>query len=173
MIKLLRPSLLFLLVLLSTACVLIADYEQDEGAKISRLGPLRVETATLRLSGFSPDYRRLGLDGAVLRQDLAGRLRRAGIELLDMQQAIARPQAVLIDVVLVAKRNTTTGIYSYAASVKVWDKLALAGDDGSRFTSVPVWQDGLNGIFQDSDISKLRALYVRLIDRFIKDNGRR
>ncbi len=163
--------LLLLPLLSASACVLIADYEQDQGAKVSRLGQTRVKLAVLRLTGFSPDYQRLGLDGERLREELSAHLGQAGIELLTMQQAIARAGTVLIDVKLVAKQNSTSGIYSYAASVKVWDKLMLGEEDDSRFTSLPVWRDGLHGIVQDGDIRKLQAVYLRLIERFIADNA--
>jgi len=163
--------MLILLSALLSACVLVADYEQDQGAKVSRLNQTRVTTAALRLSGFSPDYQRLGLDPEAIRRELSGHLERSGIQLVAMQQAIEQPDGVLIDAVLVAKQNTSTGIYSYAASLKVWGKLALGEADGARFTSLPIWRDGLNGIVQDNDISKLHAVYVRLIDRFIADNG--
>ena len=118
----------------------------------------------VRITGIERDFKRFGLSEEGLRAEVIQKLQAAGYEVteLDALPAIAR----VVDLRLNTAYNTTAGIYSYAASVKI----RYAADLRGRSDTPPLWASGATGWAKQAEITRIRDLFLKQVDRFVSEN---
>jgi hypothetical protein len=149
-----------LLVCCAAFCA-VAPAAGDDSANALR-GLTRLAIA---IEGVPADFARYGLTAAELERQVEERLTAAGFEIVDAAHAQADAAVGQLRI----KLTTVTDLYayySYALSAAARRKLPLA-PDGSAWVSQEVWQQGVSGILNPSDLKRVYGLVDDLIDAFI------
>jgi len=126
-----------------------------------------INAVTVNMVGFSPRFKRYGLDGAALKAEVEQRLRAAGLKVVGAAEARTMPEAALV----VINLNTVESpyyYYSYSAGVKVKQKVPLPSRKGA-FVPVTAWSNGQTGVVLPSNMQDIKGVVMEYVDRFISD----
>lgn len=127
-----------------------------------------IRSAAVRIDGSYPQYRGYGLDTRRLQAALEDRLRQAGFQLLALDQAMGRADAVVLDLRL----RITEGnyqFYSYSVTLTARQGLAL-GSQGRSRAPVSAWSDGRVGGIPPFNLGWLNGYAMGLLEHFLNDH---
>jgi hypothetical protein len=127
--------------------------------------PRGVHTLGVEINGIQWDYKRYGLDKAKLAEDVAQRLEKAGFNVIPTEEAWSSPSAAVLQVNFDLVYSYLG--YSYAVSVKLVQKIKLAGPQ-DKLVPVITWSTGRSGFLRDPDITNLYGYMTAAVEQFIK-----
>lgn len=127
--------------------------------------PRGVHTLGVEINGIEQNYRRYGLDKAKLAKDVTQRLEEAGFNVIPAEEAQSSPSAAILQVDLDLVYSYLG--YSYAVSVKLVQKIKLAGSQG-KLVPVITWSTGRSGFIREPDIPNLYNYMTTAVEQFIK-----
>jgi hypothetical protein len=117
------------------------------------------------INGIHQDYKRYGLGEAKLLEHVAQQLEEAGFNLIPAEETWSSPSAALLRVDLNLVYSYLG--YSYAISVKLVQKIKLAGPQG-KLVPVITWSTGRSGFLRAPEISYLYDYITAAVEQFIK-----
>jgi hypothetical protein len=127
--------------------------------------PRGVHTLGVAINGIHQDYKRYGLGEAKLLEHVAQQLEEAGFNLIPAEETWSSPSAALLRVDLNLVYSYLG--YSYAISVKLVQKIKLAGPQG-KLVPVITWSTGRSGFLRAPEISYLYDYITAAVEQFIK-----
>jgi len=127
-----------------------------------------VRAMTVRFQGFYGDFERYGVEETRLRDAVERRLRDSGFSVLSAEEAIRDPGAALMHINLHVNYGTY-GYYSYAVSLKIKQKIALAGGPESFITET-VWSRGTGGWVDALELRRLNGEIAGLVEQFLVEH---
>lgn len=133
--------------------------------------PLRgIDTAAVHIEGLTGEVRSSRLNEERLRSLLAGRLSRAGLRVVGVDEIGKYPRGALLTL-RVSLTRSPYYFFLYGINLTVHSKQALDGDR-DVYTSVKTWSDGQVGMVQPTEMNKIRDLARELTDRFVAEYRR-
>lgn len=130
------------------------------------ISPHGIQTLGVEISGIRQDYRRYGLDKAALTEHVAQQLKKAGFNVVPVEEIGDSPGAALLQVKLDLVRSYLG--YSYALSVKLIQKIQLVGLHDS-LAPVTTWSStGRSGFLRSGTLPRLRNYTADAVKEFIK-----
>lgn len=127
--------------------------------------PGGIQTLSVEVKGIHPDYKRYGLEKAILTQHVARQLKDAGFELVPLEKAGDTPTVPLLRVDLKLVRAYSG--YPYAISVKLIQKIQLAGPE-EHFVPVITWSKSRTGFLRSINLPYLYDYSTEIVKQFIK-----
>ncbi len=151
-----------------TAPVSGAAYNIGADQDYSYLALKGVRAMTVRFQGFYGDFERYGVEETRLRETVERRLRDSGLSVLNAGEAIRDPGAALMHVNMHVNYSTY-GYYSYAVSMKIKQKIALAGGPES-FVTETVWSRGTGGLVDPLELRRVNGEIAGLVEQFLAEH---
>ncbi|MCI0400419.1 MAG: hypothetical protein L0Z68_03840 [Gammaproteobacteria bacterium] len=144
----------------------------NSGGDFSDLTLKGIDAVTLQFNwtyygSLSGDSKRYGLDQADLEKAITERLQQAGLGVLNYDEALKSPHAVLMQIDIGISSGSYRW-YSYAVGVKVANKLPLSNTQGA-FTPTTIWSDGRVGPVEQIELRRLGNYILGMVDHFIQD----
>ncbi|ABA58736.1 hypothetical protein [Nitrosococcus oceani] len=127
--------------------------------------PRGIQTLGVEVSEIHQDYKRYGLDEAALAEHVAQQLKKAGFKIVPVEEIGDSPDTALLRVKLDLVRSYLG--YSYALSVKLIQKIQLAGLHGP-LTPVSTWSTGGNGFLRSGTLPRLQNYIADAVKEFIR-----
>ncbi|ADJ28943.1 hypothetical protein [Nitrosococcus watsonii] len=153
---------------LLTLLILTAALGNINAAEVLSLSapPRGIQTLGVEVSEINQDYRRYGLDETALAQHVAQQLKKAGFKVVPVEEIGDSPDTALLRVKLDLVRSYLG--YSYALSVKLIQKLQLAGPHGP-LAPVTIWSStGRSGFLRSGTLPRLRNYIADAVKEFIE-----
>lgn len=126
-----------------------------------------INAVSVSMVGFSPSFRRYGLNSSAVKAQVEQRLRAAGLKVVSAAEAQRMPGAALL-VINLSTAESPYYYYSYSAAVEVKQKVALPSRKGA-FVPVTAWSNGQSGIVLPSNLQNITGVVMEYVDRFISD----
>ncbi|MGQ0656848.1 MAG: hypothetical protein ACT4NU_01945 [Chromatiales bacterium] len=143
-------------------------YNLGADEDFSYLGLRGIRAVAVQFDGFYGDYQRYGVDEGRLRAAVERRLQESGISVLSTEEVIRTAGAALMRVDMRANYGTY-GYYSYAVSVKIKQKIALAGGPDS-FVTETVWSRGTGGWVYGIQLDRVNREIAGLVEQFLVEH---
>tara|TARA_R110002073_G_scaffold101170_3_gene229995 strand:+ start:1182 stop:4037 length:2856 start_codon:yes stop_codon:yes gene_type:complete len=144
------------------------ETQQAEAAEVA----LEKSTLVVEFDGFDDQLEYYGLKRAEVRADVESRLNSLGYRTVLHHEANRSQNTRLFLVRFRANLNSASGVFSYAASLSLYDyvpvKANSAGSSGQR----PVWNKGTTGVASQTELRRVREEYQRTMQKFATEVGR-
>lgn len=144
------------------------EAQQAEAAEVA----LEKSTLVVEFDGFDDQLEYYGLKRAEVRADVESFLNSLGYRTVLHHEANRSQNTRLFLVRFRANLNSASGVFSYAASLSLYDyvpvKANSAGSSGQR----PVWNKGTTGVASQTELRRVREEYQRTLQKFATEVGR-
>jgi hypothetical protein len=128
-------------------------------------------TLVVEFDGFSDQLEIYGLKESDVRADVESSLRGLGYNIVLHHHANRSQYTRLFVVRFRANLNGASGVFSYAISLILYDNVPVMANRGGRSGQRPIWEKGVSGIAQQTDLRRVRDEYKRTMRAFTTEVG--
>jgi serine/threonine protein kinase len=131
----------------------------------------KLTTLVVDTDGFTNELLRYGLDEREIIADVEAKLRSAGYRIIAQGDSFGKPARLLV-IRFRANLNTASGIFSYAASLALYDEVPVNPVRSRSEKLQPIWDRGQTGVAIQTDLMRVRGEYDRLASLFVNQVSR-
>jgi hypothetical protein len=139
------------------------DAQEDVGAEKS--------TLVVEFDGFDDQLEIYGLTKRDVRADIEARLNQLGYKTVLHHQANRSAHTRLFVVRFRANLNSASGVFSYAASLSLYDHVPVKANSAGRSGHRPIWNKGTTGVAVQTELRRVRDEYNRTMQAFGTEVG--
>lgn len=133
--------------------------------------PMDRSTLVVEFDGFDDQLEIYGLNAGEVRADIESRLRGLGYNIVLHQSASGSSLARLFVVRFRANLNSASGVFSYAASLSLYDHVPAAANSSGNSGQRPIWDKGTTGVAVQKQLRRVREEYKRTMNIFVDEVG--
>lgn len=128
-------------------------------------------TLVVEFDGFDDQLEIYGLKRREVRADIEERLRKLGYNIVLHHHANRSSLTRLFVVRFRANLNSASGVFSYAASLSLYDRVPVMANSARKSGLRPIWDKGTTGVAQQTDLRRVREEYKRTMRQFTSEVG--
>ncbi len=128
-------------------------------------------TFVVEIDGFDPRLLKFGLNASQVRSDIERRLQGLGYTVVPHHVAGGSSIARLFVVRFRANLNSASGVFSYAASLSLYDRVPATPNSVGGSSLRPIWDKGTTGVAVETQLRRVRDEYKRTMNMFAKEVG--
>lgn len=144
------------------------ETQQTEAAEVA----LEKSTLVVEFDGFDDQLEYYGLKRAEVRADVESRLNSLGYRTVLHHEANRSKHTRLFLVRFRANLNSASGVFSYAASLSLYDYVPVKANSVGSAGQRPVWNKGTTGVASQTQLRRVREEYQRTMQKFATEVGR-
>ena len=129
-------------------------------------------TLVVEVDGFSSNLELYGLKENEIRADIESRLSALGYNVVLHHQANRSMNTRLFLIRFRANLNSASGMFSYAASLALYDQVPKMANSIARSGLRPVWEKGTSGVAIQTDLQRVRGEYNLTMRNFTTEVGK-
>ncbi len=156
----------YLITVLLFLCSFITQAYELRSVENSPTALQGLHAIALKITGFSNDFVRYGLETSALSNTVKKMLVDNGLDIVSIDQANRLPDAAVLELRLYANR-TEYGYYSYYLALKLRENLTLPRSQA--IVPIVSWMDGENGIFMMHQPVILKDKTRSVVNRFLQE----
>lgn len=128
-------------------------------------------TIVVEFDGFDAQLEVYGLNASEVRADTESRLLGLGYKVVPHHLASGSTVARLLVVRFRANLNSASGVFSYAASLSLYNQVPPAANSVGNSSQRPMWDKGTTGVAVQTQLRRVREEYKRTMTIFAKEIG--
>lgn len=144
------------------------ETQQAQAAEVA----LEKSTLVVEFDGFDDQLEYYGLKRAEVRADVESRLNSLGYRTVLHHEANRSEHTRLFLVRFRANLNSASGVFSYAASLSLYDYVPVKANSAGKSGQRPVWNKGTTGVASQTELRRVREEYQRTMQKFANEVGR-
>jgi len=129
-------------------------------------------TLVVEFDGFDDQLEIYGLKKREVRSDIESRLNQLGYKTVLHHEANRSPYTRLFVVRFRANLNSASGVFSYAASLSLYDHVPVKANSAGQSGQRPIWDKGTTGVAVQTELRRVREEYNRTMQSFATEVGR-
>jgi len=129
-------------------------------------------TLVVEFDGFDDQLEFYGLKQAEVRADVESRLNELGYRTVLHHQANRSEFTRTFLVRFRANLNSASGVFSYAASLALYDHVPVKANSAGKSGRQPVWNRGTTGVASQTELRRVREEYKLTMRKFVNEVGR-
>lgn len=133
---------------------------------------LEKSTLVVEFDGFDDQLEYYGLKRAEVRADVESQLNALGYRTVLHHEANRSKNTRLFLVRFRANLNSASGVFSYAASLALYDYVPVKANSVGSSGQRPVWNKGTTGVASQTELRRVRDEYQRTMQKFATEVGR-
>ena len=152
------------------------ELEQNKQRRIEEEPTVVAETMNrstfvVEFDGFDPRFENYGLNAGEVRSDVELRLQALGYTVVPYHLASGSSLARLLIVRFRANLDSASGVFSYAASLSLYDRVPAVPNSVSSADLRPIWDKGTTGVAMQTQLRRVRDEYKRTMNMFAEEVG--
>lgn len=129
---------------------------------------LEKSTLVVEFDGFDDQLEYYGLK----RADVESRLNSLGYRTVLHHEVNRSKHTRLFVVRFRANLNSASGVFSYASSLLLYDRVPVKANSAGKSGQRPVWNKGTTGVASQTGLRRVREEYQRTLQKFATEVAR-